>query len=117
MLTSLRLTCLLSVFEFLSLYFIVQRLYSKNFIHNIEKTHFNIKMEVLKNCISNWKVPVVAAFGNPILDMYVVVENSEVLHMFNLDPDGQKEISRQEFVKISDHFKRYVSTVIAAIKL
>lgn len=68
-------------------------------------------METSKNIISNWEVPVVAAFGNPIFDMYVVVENAEVLDKFNLEPDGQKEISRQEFIQISDYFKRYVYNV------
>lgn len=67
-------------------------------------------METSKN-LSNWEVPVIAAFGNPILDMYVVVENTELLDKFNLEPDGQKEISRQEFIKISDYLKMYVYNV------
>lgn len=68
-------------------------------------------MEVSKSILSKWDVPVVAAFGNPILDMYVVVEGTEVLKKFNLEPDGQKEIDRQEFTKISDYFKGYVFSV------
>lgn len=62
-------------------------------------------MEGSNNFISNWEVPVVAAFGNPILDMYVVVEDTEVLDKFNLEYDGQKEITRDEFIEISDYFK------------
>lgn len=63
-------------------------------------------MEVSKTNISEWEVPALAALGNPILDMYVIVEDREVLDTFNLEPDGQKEIDRQEFIKILDYFNR-----------
>ncbi|XP_067001132.1 uncharacterized protein [Anabrus simplex] len=42
------------------------------------------------------KAPVLAAFGNPILDMCVLLADDQVLKKHHLLPDGQKEITESE---------------------
>uniref|UniRef100_A0A1B6LP40 Adenosine kinase n=1 Tax=Graphocephala atropunctata TaxID=36148 RepID=A0A1B6LP40_9HEMI len=46
------------------------------------------------------KTHVIAGFGNPLLDMYTTIKGKTILDKYNLQPDGQKEVSNDEFCSL-----------------
>lgn len=47
----------------------------------------------LRKSIAKLDVPAVVAFGNPLLDIYVKLENDDLLKKYNLSADGEMELS------------------------
>lgn len=47
----------------------------------------------LRVAFSKLKTPVIIAFGNPLLDVYVFLKNKEFLKKHNLTEDGEMELS------------------------
>ncbi|XP_023723267.1 adenosine kinase isoform X3 [Cryptotermes secundus] len=51
-------------------------------------------MENRMECIlEKYKPPIIAAFGNPLLDMCTTISDSNILDKYGLVPNGQKEVS------------------------
>ncbi|KAJ3648688.1 hypothetical protein Zmor_020471 [Zophobas morio] len=55
----------------------------------------------------------VIAFGNPLLDTIVLLQDKSLLEKYNLDVDGQKEISLSEMEALKEDIKDYDKTVTA----
>ncbi|XP_046999107.1 adenosine kinase-like isoform X1 [Schistocerca americana] len=51
--------------------------------------------------------PFVAAFGNPLLDLCVIINDSEILNKYGLQFDGQAEITEEELGIVDDIRVRY----------
>lgn len=49
----------------------------------------------------------IIAFGNPLLDTIVILNDDTLLQKFNLTPDGQKEVSQTEMLVLHNHVKGY----------
>jgi hypothetical protein len=49
--------------------------------------------EKMKCIVEKYKPPIVAAFGNPLLDMCTIITDSDILDKYGLLPNGQKEVS------------------------
>ena len=47
----------------------------------------------------------VIAFGNPLLDTIVLLQDKSLLEKYNLDVDGQKEISLSEMEALKEDIK------------
>jgi hypothetical protein len=47
----------------------------------------------MKCIVEMYKPPIIAAFGNPLLDMCTRISDSSILDKYGLDPNGQKEVS------------------------
>jgi hypothetical protein len=47
----------------------------------------------MKSMLEMYKPPVLAAFGNPLLDMCTNVTNSGILDKYGLMANGQKEVA------------------------
>jgi hypothetical protein len=47
----------------------------------------------MKRFVEKYKPPIVAAFGNPLLDMCTTITDSSILDKHGLVPNGQKEVS------------------------
>lgn len=53
-------------------------------------------------------------FGNPLLDITVQIKNNELLKKYNLERNGQKEVSQEKLSKlIGDAKARYRKLSIA----
>lgn len=48
----------------------------------------------------------IVAFGNPLLDIIANVENDDLLIKYQINPDDQKEISREEMTNLYKDIKK-----------
>jgi adenosine kinase len=55
----------------------------------------------------------IVAFGNPLLDTIVLIEDDVLLKKYNLKSDGQKEISQDEMKSLMNDIDEYEKTVTA----
>lgn len=58
------------------------------------------KNKPLRAALASVKFPAVVAFGNPLLDIIVHLDNDEILNKFNLKVDGQQEVSQEKIQEI-----------------
>ncbi|CAL7945129.1 unnamed protein product [Xylocopa violacea] len=54
----------------------------------------------LRKAIIKLKVPAVVAFGNPLLDIYVIIRNDDLLKKHNLKVDGEAEVSNEKIQEL-----------------
>lgn len=47
----------------------------------------------MKCIVEKYKPPIIAAFGNPLLDMCTTISGTSILDKYDLVPNGQKEVS------------------------
>jgi hypothetical protein len=47
----------------------------------------------MKRISETYKPPILAAFGNPLLDMCTKITNSDILDKYGLLANGQKEVA------------------------
>ncbi|PSN41785.1 hypothetical protein C0J52_21749 [Blattella germanica] len=54
-----------------------------------------------------YKPPILAAFGNPLLDMCARIRDLDILKKYGLSPNGEKELSESELEIFGEIRKRY----------
>jgi hypothetical protein len=56
----------------------------------------------MKRILEMYKPPILAAFGNPLLDMCAEITNSDILDKYGLVPNGQKEVGDRDLKIFTD---------------
>ncbi|XP_020300821.1 adenosine kinase-like [Pseudomyrmex gracilis] len=54
----------------------------------------------LRKAISRLDFPAVAAFGNPLLDIFVILKNDDLLKKYNLESDGERELCEEKMQEL-----------------
>lgn len=54
----------------------------------------------LRKAISRLDFPAVAAFGNPLLDIFVILKNDELFKKYNLESDGERELCEKKMQEL-----------------
>lgn len=67
------------------------------------EAHTSIKMVEkipLRKTIARLDFPAIISFGNPLLDIYVILKNEELLKKHNLEVDGETELSEKKMQEL-----------------
>lgn len=54
----------------------------------------------LKKAIIRLDYPAIVAFGNPLLDILVILQNDDLLKKYNLKPDGETELCEKKMQEL-----------------
>lgn len=71
----------------------------------------------LRKIITRLDFPAILSFGNPLLDIYVILKNDDLLKKHNLKIDGETELSEKKMQELIADLPPELVNIITAIKV
>lgn len=69
----------------------------------------------LRKAVARLDFPAIIAFGNPLLDIYVILKNDELIKKYNLKVDGETELCEKKLQElIADLPSELMNTFVTA---